>query len=126
MAWVAVCSAWAAVALIHDTYGAAAAAIDADDGPVQPLVSVAIVEPYDDAVAYSSEASASQAAAAASIGPDPGPAYIRPELISGGNSPKSNIEISPRQTRYWAAIALAASVAAYDPALVVKVLTNIS
>ncbi len=32
----------------------------------------------------------SQAAAAASIGPDPGPQYIRPELISGGNAPKSN------------------------------------
>ncbi len=31
----------------------------------------------------------SQAAAAASIGPDPGPQYIRPELISGGNAPKS-------------------------------------
>ncbi|CFE51411.1 Uncharacterised protein [Mycobacterium tuberculosis] len=34
-------------------------------------------------------ASPSQAAAAASIGPDPGPAYMRPELISGGNTPKS-------------------------------------
>jgi catalase len=30
-----------------------------------------------------------QAAAAASIRPDPGPAYIRPELISGGNIAKS-------------------------------------
>ena len=34
-------------------------------------------------------ASPSQAAAAASIGPDPGPEYIRPELISGGNTAKS-------------------------------------
>ncbi len=34
-------------------------------------------------------ATPSQAAAAASIGPDPGPQYIRPELISGGNAPKS-------------------------------------
>jgi hypothetical protein len=29
------------------------------------------------------------AAAAASIGPDPAPSYIRAELISGGNSAKS-------------------------------------
>ncbi|CFA91343.1 Uncharacterised protein [Mycobacterium tuberculosis] len=32
-----------------------------------------------------SAASASQAAAAASIGPEPGPAYISAELTSGGN-----------------------------------------
>jgi hypothetical protein len=31
------------------------------------------------------------AAAAASIEPEPGPAYMRPELISGGNNPKSII-----------------------------------
>jgi hypothetical protein len=37
-----------------------------------------------------SAASSSQAAAAAIIGPDPGPAYIRPELTSGGNAPKSS------------------------------------
>ncbi len=35
------------------------------------------------------DALADAAAAAASIGPDPGPQYIRPELISGGNAPKS-------------------------------------
>ena len=34
MAWVAACSAWAAVVLIHDTYGCTALAIDADDIPV--------------------------------------------------------------------------------------------
>src|SRR5574337_1019233 len=38
-----------------------------------------------------SAARPSQAAAAASIGPGPGPVYIRPELISGGNNPKSII-----------------------------------
>ena len=31
----------------------------------------------------------SQAAAAASVDPQTGPVYIRPELISGGNAPKS-------------------------------------
>jgi hypothetical protein len=36
-----------------------------------------------------SAASPSQAAAAARIGPDPGPVYIRPELISGGNAAKN-------------------------------------
>jgi hypothetical protein len=30
-----------------------------------------------------------QAAAAASIDPEPGREYVRPELISGGNAPKS-------------------------------------
>ena len=38
----------------------------------------------------SSAATPSQAAAAAINGPDPGPVYIRPELISGGIAPKSN------------------------------------
>src|SRR5271169_1497748 len=37
-----------------------------------------------------SAATSSQAAAATNIGSDPGPKYMRPELISGGNSPKSN------------------------------------
>jgi hypothetical protein len=36
-----------------------------------------------------SEANPSQEAAAATSDPDPAPAYIRPELISGGNAPKS-------------------------------------
>jgi hypothetical protein len=40
-------------------------------------------------VELNSPASPSQAAAAASIGPGPGPVYILPELISGGNNPKS-------------------------------------
>ena len=64
-----------------------------------------------------------QAVAAASIDPDPGPAYIRAELISGGKAPKS---IADPSAAYSAAAALAASVAAYDPALIPSVLTNIS
>jgi hypothetical protein len=39
-------------------------------------------------------ANPSQAEAAANIGPDPGPAYIRAELISGGKPPKSIAEPS--------------------------------
>jgi hypothetical protein len=78
------------VLLIHDTYGVAAAAIDIDDGPSHPLIKSEITKPYDNAVEYNSTANPSQAAAAASIGPDPGPVYINPELISGGKIPKSN------------------------------------
>jgi hypothetical protein len=51
---------------------------------------------YDDAVELNSAASASHAAAAASNGPEPGPEYIRPELISGGNAPKSMPSTSGR------------------------------
>ena len=50
-----------------------------------------------------SAARSSQAAAATDIGPDPGPVYIRAELISGGNSPKSiathNLLPRPRRDR---------------------------
>ncbi len=46
LAWVAVCSACAAVVLIQAAYGAAAAAIAADDGPCHdPPVRPAIAEP---------------------------------------------------------------------------------
>jgi hypothetical protein len=68
----------------------AAAAIDTDDGPSHPaLVSPDTTDPYELAAEYNSAASASQAAPAASIGPDPGPAYICAELISGGRIAKS-------------------------------------
>jgi hypothetical protein len=53
------------------------------------ILSSEITEPYEVAAECNSVASPSQAAAAASIGPDPGPSYIRPELISGGNTAKS-------------------------------------
>jgi hypothetical protein len=46
-------------------------------------------DPYALAVEYSSPANALHACAAASIGPEPGPVYIRPELISGGSIAKS-------------------------------------
>ena len=51
----------------------------------------------------------SQAAEAANSGPGPGPEYIRPELTSGGNSPKS----STRTPRQQAKIASAPSAAAW-------------
>lgn len=41
---------------------------------------------------YRSVANPSQAAEAASIDPQPGPEYMRPELISGGNAPKTIFE----------------------------------
>jgi hypothetical protein len=76
--------------VIHAAYGAAAAAIDADAGPSHaPPVSSETVDRYEVAAELNSAASPSQAAAAATIGPEPAPAYIRPELTSGGNAPKS-------------------------------------
>ncbi|GLV12221.1 hypothetical protein MyChFU_55410 [Mycobacterium intracellulare subsp. chimaera] len=47
-------------------------------------------ELYPLAATPTSAAISSHAAAAAIIGPEPGPAYMRPELISGGNAPKSS------------------------------------
>ena len=49
-----------------------------------------ITELWPLAAVANSAASASQAVAATIIDSAPGPAYIRPELISGGNAPKSN------------------------------------
>jgi hypothetical protein len=78
------------VVVIHATYGAAAAAIDTDDGPTHgPPVRSATTDRYDVAADPNCEANPSQAAAAATSDPDPAPAYIRPELISGGNAPKT-------------------------------------
>jgi hypothetical protein len=77
------------VVLIHAAYGAAAADIAVDEGPNQPPTRFAIDDSYDAAAERNWAANASHAAAAASIGPDPGPTYIRPELTSGGKPPKS-------------------------------------
>src|ERR1700757_2414256 len=69
----------------------AAAKIAADDGPTQgALASSVTTESKPLAAVPNSAASSSQAVAATIIDSDPGPAYIRPELISGGNAPKSN------------------------------------
>jgi hypothetical protein len=90
VSWLAVCSAWLAVVLIHATYGATAAPIASDEGPTHaPLVRSDTTARYDAAADPNSEANPSQAAAAATNDPDPAPAYIRPELISGGNAAKS-------------------------------------
>jgi len=76
--------------VIHTAYGAAAAAINADAGPSHaPPVSSDTADRYEVAAKANSADSPSQAAAAATIGPDPAPAYIRPELTSGGRAPKS-------------------------------------
>ena len=96
MACAAASSACAAALLTHVTKGEAAAAIVIDDGPVHaPATRPSTVDPYDDAADCKSAANESQAAAAANIGPDPAPTYIRPELISGGSAPKSNIYYLP-------------------------------
>ncbi|GAB7145801.1 hypothetical protein LRC484719_44040 [Mycobacterium riyadhense] len=61
-----------------------------DDGPVHgPLDNSVITDWNDDTEAAKSWASPCQAAAAANNGPDPAPAKIRAELISGGNHENS-------------------------------------
>ena len=67
----------------------AAAAIDTEEGPSHADVRSETTDPKATADKYKSSASASQAAPTAVIGPAPGPAYISPELISGGNAAKS-------------------------------------
>ncbi|PQM45505.1 putative helicase HelY [Mycobacterium talmoniae] len=54
------------------------------------------------AAELSSAASARHEAAAAIMGAEPGPAYMRVELISGGRAPKSNMiaPLSPRRPRW--------------------------
>jgi hypothetical protein len=68
--------------------------MDADDGPTHDSPVSEITARYEDAADCNSVANPSQAEAAANIGPDPGPAYIRAELISGGKPPKSIAEPS--------------------------------
>jgi len=75
------------VAIIHTTYGAAANAIDIDDGPSHELALNDSTTAWNAAPEEpSSAANACQAAAEATNDDEPGPAYIRPELISGGTS----------------------------------------
>ncbi|GFG67024.1 hypothetical protein MKUB_45140 [Mycobacterium kubicae] len=92
---------------------AAAAAEIAADPSQGPLVKLAIADEYAEAAACNSVANSSQAADAVSNGSAPAPVYIRAELISGGNAPKSMVP-APRRLgrRYIAPAALAASVAA--------------
>jgi succinate dehydrogenase/fumarate reductase-like Fe-S protein len=75
---------------IHATYGAAATAIDTDDGPDHdPVVKPATADLYDVAAECIWAASCSHADAAANNDAEPAPEYIRPELISGGSAAKS-------------------------------------
>ena len=76
------------VKALEDRFGVSAAAMAVADGPRHgPLVRSAIVMSTAAAVRLNSWASTSQAPAAASIGPEPAPAYMRVELISGGSAP---------------------------------------
>ena len=92
-AWAAVCSACAPVVLIQVMYGSTAAAIVADVGPSHSPSKTSIVDWYWVAADSSSAASRFHAAEAARIGAEPGPEYILPELISGGNAPKSMVSV---------------------------------
>jgi hypothetical protein len=61
----------------------------ADEGPNQePPAKSEVTDKNDDADKCNSPANSFHAAAAARSGPDPGPAYISAELISGGNHAK--------------------------------------
>ncbi|BDB41689.1 hypothetical protein Mkiyose1665_44150 [Mycobacterium kiyosense] len=88
--------ACAAAALNQPTYGVAAATIAADAGPAHgPPANAVITESNELADPYRSAARLSQAAAATCNGPEPAPAKIRAELISGGNHAKSKIIYNP-------------------------------
>ena len=83
--------ACAAAVCSHCKYGAAACVIASEDGPIHCPFDARpeTTESNDVADAYKSAANPSQPAAAASSGPEPAPAYIRAELISGGKKAKS-------------------------------------
>jgi hypothetical protein len=67
-------------------------AIAAADRPRHPSsASVKITDWEADAVVFNSAARLFHAAAAAIMGPAPGPVYMRVELTSGGNAPKSKV-----------------------------------
>ncbi len=88
-----------ATVLNHPTYGDAAAAIDIDAGPVHgPVVNAASTDSNDDADAHKSAASPSHAEAAANNGPEPAPANMRAELISGGSHEKPKTIATPAQS----------------------------
>lgn len=87
VAWVAASSALVAVSAIHVRYGLVAADIEADAGPIHSSsTSWVIVVSYDVNAEEISAASPRQAEATVIIGVEPGPAYRRPELISGDSS----------------------------------------
>src|SRR5262249_54112116 len=88
-AWAADCSACAAAFPSQPAYGAAAFAIDTDDGPCQASAArSAIVELKVLAAELNSLPMPSQAAAASSMGAEPGPSINSPELTSGGHTEK--------------------------------------
>jgi hypothetical protein len=70
-------------------YGWAAAAIADDDGPCHSEPSWEITDSYAVAFVANSEPRLLNVEAAAIIGPAPAPAYMSPELISGGRAAKS-------------------------------------
>ncbi|GAB3023810.1 hypothetical protein MBOU_37370 [Mycobacterium bourgelatii] len=84
----------------------AAAAIATEDGPDQgPPVNPAITDSNDVADARKSAANDCQAALAVNSGPDPAPAKIRAELISGGSHANSGIITTSNHSAAEAALA---------------------
>src|ERR1700722_5516901 len=81
--------------------------MEAEAGPSHgPLVRPEFTDPESPAAEDTSVARLSQDAAAVIMGPEPVPAYISPELTSGGNVPKSIaiplIRPQPRwRPRWW-------------------------
>jgi hypothetical protein len=77
-------------------YCDATAIIAAEDGPShEPLANSDVTDLKESADDANSEASSFQAVAAASSGPEPGPANISAELISGGNHAKCGFVTNP-------------------------------
>ena len=77
-------------------YCDATAIMAADVGPSQePLARSDVTDLKEAAEDANSEASSFHAAAAASSGPEPGPANISAELISGGNHAKCGFVTNP-------------------------------
>ena len=75
-----------AVAIIHTTYGAADRAIDIEDGPSHDVRRQCLDDRPNAAPAEPSSPERLPGRRRTIKDPEPRPAYIRPELISGGTS----------------------------------------
>ncbi|GAB7144103.1 hypothetical protein LRC484719_26950 [Mycobacterium riyadhense] len=86
-AWLEASSEWAAAALSHAAYGAAAVIIFSAEAPCHaPLATSAVLDANAAAASRNCSANPPQPAAAVSIGSDPAPLFSSAELISGGNA----------------------------------------
>ncbi|BBZ43930.1 hypothetical protein MPRM_12110 [Mycobacterium parmense] len=98
--WACAAAVWACAAAADNTpvYCEAVDSIAAEAGPCQaPAVSPEVIDENDCTAVLSSADSPSQAAAAASIGPEPAPEYSNDEMTSGGDTKKLIPRTSFRQ-----------------------------